>query len=337
MENTTPLGKIADVCYGKKSTTIPYNGIRMLRITDVKSYSILGDEKVSSSTNENRLFPDDILLARTGSFFEPFLFRGYKKTCTYSSFFYRIHSKGEILTDSIYYQLQSPRFKNYISRKLKGRNVTKDVISEYPFLLDVSQDLCVLHFSESIIRKQYEVIRVVQSLQKAIWKETYLSNPNVCLGDLVKPVHAVNAIDGLKGGTIVYSASGPVGYTDKQGLDVDSIAIQKNGGTSEIHIIPAGTVADKSLLWLQTNEIPAEEMKIMLAALNLKNYLVGSSVPHLKFDHIQNIPVHYVRGMDTAGAKMAQKQVDTEHKLLEAYTKQHKAILNYAYGGGKKM
>ncbi len=335
MENTTPLGNIADICYGKKSKTIPYNGIRMLRITDVKSYSILGDEKVSSSTNENRLYPDDILLARTGSFFEPFLFRGYEKICTFSNFFYRIHSKGDILTDSIYYQLQSPRFKNYISRKLKGRNVTKDALSEYPFLLNISQDLCVLHFSESIIRNQYEVIRVVERLQKAIWKETYLSNPNVCLGELVKPAHAINAIDGLKGGTIVYSASGPTGYTDKQGLGVDSIAIQKNGGTAEIHVIPAGTVADKSLLWLQMNEIPAEEMKIMLAALNLKNYLVGSSVPHLKFDNIQKIPVHYVRGMDITGAKMAQKQVDAERQLLEAYIKQHKAILNYVYGGNK--
>lgn len=335
MENTIPLGKIADVYYGKKSMTIPYNGIRMLRITDVKSYSLLGDEKVSSSTTENKLFPDDILLARTGSFFEPFLFRGYEEPCTYSSFFYRIHSKGDILTDSIYYQLQSSRFKKYIYSKLKGRNITKNDVVEYPFLLDISQDLCTLHFSESIIRKQCEVIRITQNLQNAILKETYLSNPNVRLGELVKPVHAINAIDGLKGGTIVYSASGPAGYTDKRGLGVDSIAIQKNGGTAEIHVIPAGTVADKSLLWLQTNEIPAAEMKIILAALNLKNYLVGSSVPHLKFDNIRDIPVHYVRNMDTTGAKMAQKQVDTECQLLEAYIKQHKAILNYAYGGNK--
>lgn len=335
MENTIPLGNIADICYGKKSTTIPYNGIRMLRITDVKSYSLLGDEKVSSSTTENKLFPDDILLARTGSFFEPFLFRGYEEPCTYSSFFYRIHSKGDILTDSIYYQLQSSRFKKYIYSTLKGRNITKNDVIEYPFLLKVSQDLCMLHFSESIIRKQCEVIRITQNLQNAILKEIYLSNPNVFLGDLLKPIHAVNAVRGLENGAVVYSASGPVGYTDKQGLDIDSIAIQKNGGAAEIHVIPAGAVADKSLLWLQSNEIPAEEMKIMLAALNLKNYLVGSSVPHLKFDNIQNIPVHYVRGMDTAGAKMAQKQVDTERQLLEAYIKQHKAILNYAYGGNE--
>lgn len=335
MENTTPLGNIADVCYGKKSTTIPYNGIRMIRITDVKSYSILGDEKVSSSTAVNKLFPDDILLARTGSFFEPFLFRGNEEPCTYSSFFYRIHSKGDILTDSIYYQLQSSRFKKYIYSKLKGRNITKSDVVEYPFLLDVSQDLCMLHFSESIIRKQCEVIRITQNLQNAILKEIYLSNPNVFLGDLLKPIHAVNAVQGLESGAVVYSASGPVGYTDKQGLDIDSIAIQKNGGAAEICVIPAGAVADKSLLWLQSDAIPAEEMKIMLAALNLKNYLVGSSVPHLKFDNIRDIPVHYVRGMDTAGAKMAQKQVDTERQLLEAYIKQHKAILNYAYGGNK--
>ena len=264
-----------------------------------------------------------------------FLFRGYEEPCTYSSFFYRIHSKGDILTDSIYYQLQSSRFKKYIYSTLKGRNITKNDVIEYPFLLDVSQDLCMLHFSESIIRKQCEVIRITQNIQNAILKEIYLSNPNIFLGDLLKPIHAVNAVRGLENGAVVYSASGPVGYTDKQGLDIDSIAIQKNGGAAEIHVIPAGAVADKSLLWLQSNEIPAEEMKIMLAALNLKNYLVGSSVPHLKFDNIQNIPVHYVRGMDTAGAKMAQKQVDTERQLLEAYIKQHKAILNYAYGGNK--
>ena len=56
--------------YGLSVPSIPYNGVRYLRITDITEWGELNNEKVSADveeTNQNKLEEGDILFARTGA------------------------------------------------------------------------------------------------------------------------------------------------------------------------------------------------------------------------------------------------------------------------------
>ena len=84
------LGDVAILRSGRSCQSIPFSGVRNIRISDVKPYNILGDDFVSPSHTDNKLENGDILLPRTGKYTRPYLYQTIDGPACFASFFYKV-------------------------------------------------------------------------------------------------------------------------------------------------------------------------------------------------------------------------------------------------------
>lgn len=121
------LEDISDIAgdYGLSVSSIPYNGVRYLRITDITDLGELNPEKVSADLSDGqkqeKLLEGDILFARTGATVGKTLI--YKKEfgeCLFAGYLIRYRlDKKKVLPQFMYYITHSNKYYQWVKANQK--------------------------------------------------------------------------------------------------------------------------------------------------------------------------------------------------------------------------
>lgn len=149
--------------YGLSVPSIPYNGVRYLRITDITEFGELNNEKVSADveeTNQNKLEEGDILFARTGATVGKTLI--YKKEygdCLFAGYLIRYRINKEILSpDFLFYITHSKNYYEWIAENQKAAaqpNISAKLYNNY-----------IVYYPN--LEKQHEIVRHLDSLSSMV-------------------------------------------------------------------------------------------------------------------------------------------------------------------------
>lgn len=323
---TCMLGEVAQLRSGKTCQSVPFSGIRYIRISDVKPYNILGDDRVSPSAEDNLLMNGEILIPRTGKYMRPYLYQATDGPACYASFFYKIHT---VSCDPLllYYQLCSKRFQNWIQTVKTGRNVTLDALRKYPFLREANIPVLVLNLAERQIREQLDLVRLMEERLQSYLKGKYIENCNTTIGTLCEPLPSGNPGEG--GSTPVIGTSGICGYSNKPGYGSEAVGISKNG-FPHLYRIPKGAVGGPQMFCVNPL-IPASCLYDILTAAGLDKYVSKGPIPHLYFKDIRDIPCRYLHEDRPDAANLLKEQLSEAKQSLREMEDRYQLLLDKAF------
>lgn len=324
MNNKKKLKKLADVMCGKKCKAVDYQGNRMLRISDIQKYGILGKEYVSiDNPDVNILQKGDIIIPRTGNNIFPFLIRSSEWDYRCSSYHYIIRPHKLCYALLIYAQLYSESFQSWIESNKKGRNITKDMIEEYELIIiQEEQAYEEIFLLEKQIRNLDKYLRVLKQIEKQTAEKYLFEGSNCTIGDLCFRISCTEPTS-CDDGTPVYDIHGICGYTNKMGYEKEVLGIQKHGTALNTIIIPKGAIGDHSLECLAPL-IDVKHLKLILENCELEYYLTTGIIPHLHFKNIMNIPCRYDQGFEMKKFDLIDKAIQ-----LQKYQRKYTEMLFY--------
>lgn len=175
--------------YGLSVPSIPYNGVRYLRITDITEWGELNNEKVSANvdvTTQDKLAEGDILFARTGATVGKTLI--YKKEygdCLFAGYLIRYRINKEILSpDFLFYITHSKKYYEWIAENQKAAaqpNISAKLYNNfivcYPNLEQQHQIVRHLDTLSSKVRQMEENYRKTlaecDALKQAILRDVF--------------------------------------------------------------------------------------------------------------------------------------------------------------------
>ncbi|MHB1357239.1 MAG: N-6 DNA methylase, partial [Anaerolineae bacterium] len=163
-----PIVAMGDVCtdkpqYGSGASKKEYDGrIRYIRITDINDDgAIKYTGKVSPSEYDERylLFPDDFLIARSGSIGRPYLHRDTNDKCIYAGYLIRFPLDKSIVNPAyIFHLTKSDRYTSWIESMRKAGTISNINAQEYSSFT----------FPLPPLEVQREIVAEVESYQRVI-------------------------------------------------------------------------------------------------------------------------------------------------------------------------
>ena len=185
---------LKDLCeiygnYGLSVPSIPFNGIRYLRITDITEWGELNNDKVSAdvdSSTQQKLEEGDILFARTGATVgKTLMFENKFGECLFAGYLIRYRvDRNKILPKFLFYLTHSKEYYEWIKNNQKAAaqpNISaklyNNYIINYPSLSAQKQIVSRLDSLSSKVRaieeKYQKMIAECDALKQAMLREVF--------------------------------------------------------------------------------------------------------------------------------------------------------------------
>lgn len=185
---------LKDLCeiygnYGLSVPSIPFNGIRYLRITDITEWGELNNDKVSAdvdSSTQQKLEEGDILFARTGATVgKTLMFENKFGECLFAGYLIRYRvDRNKILPKFLFYLTHSKEYYEWIKNNQKAAaqpNISaklyNNYIINYPSLSTQKQIVSRLDSLSSNVRaieeKYQKMIAECDALKQAMLREVF--------------------------------------------------------------------------------------------------------------------------------------------------------------------
>ncbi len=175
--------------YGLSVSSVPYNGVRYLRITDITEWGELNNEYVSAdvdSSTQEKLEEGDILFARTGATVgKTLVYKEEFGDCLFAGYLIRYRLKRNlILPRFMHYVTHSAEYYKWIASNQKAAaqpNISAKLYNEYlvNFPTIDEQNLIVKKLDSLFSKVQQleanysKVIAECDALKQAILRETF--------------------------------------------------------------------------------------------------------------------------------------------------------------------
>lgn len=320
------LGDVAILRSGRSCQSIPFSGVRNIRISDVKPYNILGDDFVSPSHTDNKLENGDILLPRTGKYTRPYLYQTIDGPACFASFFYKVSA---ISCDPLmlYFQICSHRFQDWLLTVKTGRNVTIKALQDYPFLKVSNVPVLMLALAEKQIREQITLVGLLEERLQSYLRQKYMEECNTTVGKLCEPLPSAYA--DKEGSTPVMGTDGICGYSNKPGYKNASVGIAKTG-FPHLYMVPMGMVGSPRMFCLKPL-IPVRCLYDILTAVGLEKYVSKGPIPHMYFKDIKDIPCRYLDDGGRNASNLIKIQISEAKQSLQEMEKRYQLLLDIAF------
>lgn len=185
---------LKDLCeiygnYGLSVPSIPFNGIRYLRITDITEWGELNNDKVSAdvdSSTQQKLEDGDILFARTGATVgKTLMFENKFGECLFAGYLIRYRvDRNKILPKFLFYLTHSKEYYEWIKNNQKAAaqpNISaklyNNYIINYPSLSTQKQIVSRLDSLSSKVRaieeKYQKMIAECDAMKQAMLREVF--------------------------------------------------------------------------------------------------------------------------------------------------------------------
>lgn len=185
---------LKDLCeiygnYGLSVPSIPFNGIRYLRITDITEWGELNNDKVSAdvdSSTQQKLEEGDILFARTGATVgKTLMFENKFGECLFAGYLIRYRvDRNKILPKFLFYLTHSKEYYEWIKNNQKAAaqpNISaklyNNYIINYPSLSTQQQIVSRLDSLSSKVRameeKYQKMIAECDAMKQAMLREVF--------------------------------------------------------------------------------------------------------------------------------------------------------------------
>lgn len=148
---------------------------------------------------------------------------------------------------------------------------------------------------------------------------------------------SINRLENNTGNYKLYGAEGIVKYIDFYDMDEEYISIIKDGaGVSKLHYCEPKTsiVGTMGYLTLKDNNLNLKYIYYLLSNLNLKKYVVGSTIPHIYFKEYSKEKIKIPSFKEQEEVVRIVSKIDTKIKLI---TKQIKCIKQFKKSLLQKM